>query len=329
MPAINLYESYKNKTRKFGVNDSPRFRDSFAEAVNLVHSELNDQVFGEGILPMLTSFDDVIDKRLAAFSSLAFDAGHRASIGGREFWSVEYSFEVLSSTNGFTDTILLSDATEIKFSILNGVFSISSPFMNASAELPATTSMILLFSSNRLGNRLLLGGGLLGLEHPPEPEILLTAIPGLDWDVDLDMIPGYTSGSSASTISIGTVAGRSFSGISGLEMKRTRFYSAESIIADFRMSEGTGTEIIDSVSGDKGVVSGGRWIELYTGIPGLLDERYRSVLDMGLDYHLQDGGEWAIEPDQERERKWYVRGIRMGRTIHQSMTAYHGPLGIE
>lgn len=329
MPAINLYEAYHSKRRKFGVNDSPRFRESFAEAVNLVHSELNAQVFGEGILPMLSSFDDVIDKRLGAFTKIAFDEGHRLAIGGREYWSVEYDFEVLSATNSFTDTMILSSMDSIVLKVENGVFSIASPDASATAQLPETDAAItILFSSNRSGNRLLVNSGGVGLAHADSSDILLTDIPELDWVPDLDIIPGYSAGTTESTVKIGTVTSRELTGISGLELKRTRFYSASSIHADFHMSEGTGSEIVDSVAGNKGVVTGGRWMEVYSGLPGLLGETYRSVFNMGLDYHLQDGGEWAIEPDVERERKWYMRGMRMARDIRHSIEGVSGPLGI-
>jgi hypothetical protein len=49
---------------------------------------------------------------------------------------------------------------------------------------------------------------------------------------------------------------------------------------------------------------------------------------MGLDYHLQDGGEWALEPEPERERKWYGRGIKDARNIFQQTTTYTSPLGV-
>jgi len=105
MANINLYDAYNQKRRKFGVNDTPRFRDSFVDAVNLTYAEMNDMVFQSEVLSSIGSFDDVIDDRLAAFTTLTFDAGSNTAIGNREFWSAEYNFERLSDTNSFTDTI--------------------------------------------------------------------------------------------------------------------------------------------------------------------------------------------------------------------------------
>jgi hypothetical protein len=49
---------------------------------------------------------------------------------------------------------------------------------------------------------------------------------------------------------------------------------------------------------------------------------------MALDYHIQDGGEWSIEPDVDLERKWYGRGIKQARNIYQSIATYVNPLGL-
>jgi hypothetical protein len=58
---INLYDAYNQKRRKFGLNDSARFRSSFVDAVNFSFSELNNLVFQAETLGSIGSFDDVID----------------------------------------------------------------------------------------------------------------------------------------------------------------------------------------------------------------------------------------------------------------------------
>jgi len=63
MANINLYDTYNKKRRKFGVNDSTRFQESFVEAVNLTYGEMNNLVFQANTLAPINSFDDVIDKR--------------------------------------------------------------------------------------------------------------------------------------------------------------------------------------------------------------------------------------------------------------------------
>jgi len=59
-----------------------------------------------------------------------------------------------------------------------------------------------------------------------------------------------------------------------------------------------------------------------------LSDRYASAFNYGIDYHLQESGEYAVEEQVERERKWYIRGIKQARTIYQQETTYVNPLGI-
>jgi hypothetical protein len=302
MSTINLYESYKQKTRKFGVNDSSRFRESYVEAVNLVYAELNDQVFRNQTVGYIGSFDDVIDERLSSFLTMTFDATSNAAISDREFWAIEYDLERKSNTNGFTDTI--TDApSDVVISILSNTFNIAGDTVIATAELPDVNVFKLKIESTKDGMKLY---------------------------VDGDIIPlVFTGGDETTTQKIGTATPHVISGVTGYDLLHTRFLSAGTVIYDFLINEGTGTALADAVGGYIATLDGSAvWEDRYIEPSSGLDSQYRSPLDMGLDYHLQDGGEWAIEPESERERKWYTRGIPMARNILSNNTTYKGPLGI-
>jgi hypothetical protein len=308
MPNINLYDVYNRKRAKFGINDSTNFRQYFLDALNIVYSELNEKVFEAATLEPLNSFDDIIDNRLAGFTSLTFNASSNAAIESREFWSVEYDFERLSLTNGFTDTIT-DDSSNVVISITNGVVSIAGGSVACSATIPSTTSetFSLSFVSDKDGNRIMINGG--------------------------SIEATYTTGNSETTQPIGAISSHVISGVSGLDFLRTRFLSAGSLIYDFLLNEeslksGETDILVDEIASYEMTtipdppVFESRYIEPSTG----LDFRYRSALEMGLDYHLQDGGQFGLEPEPERERKWYGRGIRSARQAFSQQSTYKSPL---
>lgn len=300
MANINLYDAYLSKLRKFGVNDSSRFQGSFVDAVNNVYAEMNDQVFQAETLSMIDSFDDIVDNRLE-FTSLTFDAAANTAISGNEFWTAEWEIERRSDTNGMTDTIT-DDASNVVFTILNGVFSVAGSNISASYTLDDADSLAIKFISDSEGNHLYVNG----------EEKTMT----------------YTTGAETDTQSIGTVSAHVINGFTGLSLKRLRFLTPETLTYEFLINEGTGSTLTDEVNSYDITVVGGSWEKVYVEPSSSLSSRYKSPFDMGLDYHLQDGGEWAIEPESERERKWYGRGIRQARNIYQQTTTYSNPLGI-
>ena len=308
MPNINLYEAYKRKVRKFGVNDSSTFRDSFADAVNLVYSELNEKVFEANTLNMIDSFDDIIDSRLASVTSMTFDdsSGVNDAIQSREFWSVEYELERLSDTNGFTDTID-DDGDDVVVSISNGVVTLTGDSVVGSADLPDVSSLTLRIESTSSGNAI--------------------------YANDVALSVTYTTGDEETAQSIGTVASHVINGISGYELLSTSFNSDASLVYKFLLNEGTGTavtsELVDpssSIDAFTATLVSPVWEYRYVEPSTSLDSRYSVPFEMGLDYHLQDGGQWALEPEPERERKWYMRGIPAARTAYQQLTTYTSPL---
>lgn len=302
MPNINLYQSYTSKRHKFGVNDTERFRQSYLDAVNLTYSELNSDVFLTQLLEAVSSFDDIIDERLISFTTLTFDAssGSDVAIESREFWSVEYDFERLGVTNGFTDSIN-DDASNVVISILNGVLTVTGDTITGTLTLPTDLDVFTLrFESWRDGNRVFIN--------------------------DDEFALSFTLGDGDTTQKIGAVNTHIVSGVSGYNVLRTRFLSAGSLIYDFLMNEGT-TPLVDVVASYEIVVNTGVWNDVYIEPSSGLDSQYLSPFNMGLDFHLQDAGEWAIEPEAERERKWYGRGIRNAKNILQHNTTYVDPLG--
>jgi hypothetical protein len=124
-------------------------------------------------------------------------------------------------------------------------------------------------------------------------------------------------------------------GVTGYVLNQTRFLSSATAIYDFFMNfdslkTATTDTLVDAIGSYDlvGLPDPLVWETVYIEPSSGLSTRYKAVLDMGLDYHLQDGGEWALEPEPERERKWYGRGIKDARNIFQQTTTYTSPLGI-
>lgn len=307
MANINLYQSYTSKRHKFGVNDTPRFRQSYLDAVNLTYSELNSDVFLSQVLQPVDSFDNIIDNRLAGFTTLTFDSLADSAIDNREFWSVEYDFERLSDTNTFTDTITDGVGTVV-LSITNGVFSVVGAAVSATGTIPNLDTFKLRFESTSEGNALLVDGDTIALT--------------------------YSTGSGETSQAITTVSAHVISAMTGYTLTRTRFLSSATAIYDFLLNNDslksattdTLVDVIDSLE-LVGLADPLVWEVVYIEPSSGLDNQYLSPFNMGLDFHLQDGGEWAIEPEAERERKWYGRGIRNAKNIRQHNTTYVDPLG--
>ena len=305
MSTINLYEAYGSKRRKFGVNDAERFRSAFVDAVNLVYAEINDQVFQNQTLDYIGSFNDIIDTRLTKFTSMTFDSasgGPNKAIQSREFWSVEYDLELTSATNGFTDTITDGGGTVV-VSVANNVLSVAGSTVSATTTLPTADTYSVEFESYTGGNRLFING----------TEYSMT----------------YTVGDADTTQAIGEVSAHAISGVTGFEFKATRFYTLGTLAYEFLFdAEDPITGLTDTVGAYVATLIGAQWDARWAEPSSGLDSQYRSPFNMGLDYHLQDGNEFAIEVEPERERKWYVRGIPMARNIMQNNTTYTNPLGI-
>ena len=301
MSNINLYEVYERKRRKYGVTDLQDYRDTFVDAVNLTYSELNEKVFEANTLEPISSFDDIIDTRLASFGTITFDDPEpNDAISDREFWSVEWDFERTSATNGFTDTIT-DDASGVVLSIANNVFSINGDAVAGSASLPESDVFTLRFESDKDGNRVLLNGDI------------------------VEML--YTTGDGETAQNIGEVSAHVISGVSGYELTKTRFLTAGTLVYSFDIDDGS-TALTDNVSAFTASVGAGEWDTRYIEPSTSLDFRYRSALEFGTDFHLQDGGQWGLEPDAELERKWYGRGISSAREVYSQLTPYKSPLNI-
>jgi len=303
MPNINLYQAYKRKLRKFGISyGGTEFSASFVDAVNLVFSELNEKVFESDLLQPIAAFDDIIDYRLRAFTSMTFDAtadGPNDAIENREFWRSEYEFERTSDTNSFIDTIS-DDNSDVVISITNGVVRVLGDTVDASFELPDISLFTLAIESSPIGVRAYVDGDTYELEH--------------------------ALGDTDSTQAIGDVSAHVVSSVSGYEFKRARFFTEGTLVYDFLLdSESTGT-VSDVVAEYTADLVDAEWSTRYIDPSTPLDFRYSSAFEMGLDFHLQDGGQWAMEPEAERERKWYGRGIRSARSVYQQQTRYISPL---
>ena len=301
---INLYELYKNKLRKFGVNDAERFRSSFVEALNLVYSELNAEVYRSSYLSPIDSFDDIIDSRLAAFTSIAMDSDARTAISTRTFWTAEFSYEKKSDTNGLTWQFT-DGANSPKIVLLNNTITVrddSGAVLVASGDIGDATIVDIVVELGESGLSVTANGG----------------------DIDLT----YSVGSATTALAIGTVTADTISSVSGVELLKYRFLTTDSVVYSFIIDEETtNTNLTDQVNSFTATITSPAWSERYIEPSCVLSDQWRSVLDMGTDYHLQDGGEWAIEPEQERERKWYLRGLKMARGILQNESTYVGPLG--
>lgn len=302
MATINLYNIYQNKLRKFNFNESARFSSSFVEAVNNVFSELNDQVFQAQTLDLIGSFDDVIDNRLASFTDMTFDSVSDTAISGREYWSIEYDFERTNTANTFIDTID-DDASDVVVSITNDVLTLTGGAVTGKLTLPSGVDVFTVWiESYADGNRVLINGDEYVLE--------------------------YTLGDSDTTQPIGAVASHITSAVTGLELTQTRFLSAGTMIYKFLINEGTGTTVADEVAAYSNTLTDPVWEIRYIEPSNSLSTRYFAPFNMGIEYHLQEGGEWALEPIADRERKWYGRGIQQARNIFQQTTEYINPLQI-
>jgi hypothetical protein len=310
MANINLYDAYNSKARKYGINDSDRFRESFVDAVNLAYGEFNDQVFYAETLSMIGSVDDIIESRLKTFTTLTFDNaadGPDEIIENREYWAFEWDVELTSATNGLTDTIT-DDASNVVFTILNGVFSVAGSTVAGSATLPDGNRLTIRFESNEDGNELTVD----------DEAVTMT----------------YTTGDDETSQAIGdvsTAGSHVINGASGLVLRGVRFYASGGKLFDFMMNEDSGATLTDIIGEYTATLSGVPayvwetvWLEPSSG----LSTRYKSPFYMALDYHIQDGGEWSIEPDVDLERKWYGRGIKQARNIYQSIATYVNPLGL-
>ncbi len=298
---INLYDLYKRKARKYGVNDSQEtFKETFVDAVNLTYSEMNEKVFQANTLEMIGSFDDVIDDRLASFTTITHDDSDVA-VGGREYWAAEYEFERTSGTNTFTDTFAVT-GNNVVLSITNGVFAVTNTgVVVGTADISTHDVFKLRYESTSEGNALLIDGDEVGLT--------------------------YTTGDASTPVVLGTITSHEVSATTGLELTRMRFLSLGTVVYDFLVREGAvANEITDMVAGYTASLVGQVWEERYVEPSTGLDERYRASLEYGLDWHLQDGGVWGLEDDGDRERKWYRRGIQAARNATQQLTTYVSPL---
>lgn len=302
MSSINLYDLYKRKTRKYGVNYSQEtFKETFVDAVNLVYSEMNEKVFQAHRLEMIGSFDDVIDERLASFDTITH-VDSNVAVGEREYWSAEYEFERTSGTNSFVDTFVDNTPRTVILGITDGVFSISGNGVDVKGTADISTYDVfkLKFSSDSEGNHLTVNDEAVGIT--------------------------YTDGDAETSQEIGTVVSHISSATNGLELTRMRFLSLGTVIYDFLINEGTGDTLTDIISDYTATIASQVWEDRYIEPTTGLDERFRSALEYGLDWHLQDGGVWGLEDDGDREQKWYTRGIRSARNTNQQLTTYKSPL---
>ena len=311
MATINLWEEYNSKVRKFGINDLDRFRDSFLDAVNLTYADLNAEVFQNQTLAYINSFDDVIDNRLRSFATITYVATaglSNTAISGYKHWSSEWELDRVGSVNGITDTFTIA-AGDIVISILNGVFSfaVAAPVaVTATYTLPDEDSIKVKFEVNEDGNTLYIN----------DSEVTMT----------------YSVGTALLKPSMGTVAGpvtaHVISGTSGYILKRTAFYSTTAMIYEFLLNEGgVSTALVDEVSAFTATALTPVWQTVYIQPSSSLDSQYKAVFNDCINYYLQEGGEWAIEPDDDSERKW-LRAIKRAKKVYQNNTTYTNPLGL-
>lgn len=305
MGNINLYNTYLGKLRKYGLYTSDRFSSAFVDAVNRTYAELNDLVFGSDTLEFIDSFDDIIDKRVT-FTDITMSADCDVATGPRTCWTIEWSIDRNYSVNTFKD--LITDdftSTQLVFSITDNVFTVyRAGVVGLSCPLPEQDKFTLKVVSSNDGMAIYAD------------------------DVALDLT--VTTGDATTPHAIGIVASHVISDVLNIQLLRTRFLSSSSLIYDYPLNALTGTgvdELVDLVAGYVATATGEAITTVYVEPSSGLDKRYTAVFDLGLDYHLQDGGEWAIEPESERERKWYMRGIQNARNIMQNTTTYVGMLG--
>lgn len=310
MATIKLWEEYNSKARKFGITDSDRFRSSFVDAVNLTYADLNAEVFEGETLAFIKTNDDIIDERLISFAVLTYDAGAGDSLpvmSEREFWSSEWDLERTHDTNGLTDTIAQSggDPT-ITLSIANGVFTVTTdagtPAITASATLPDVTSAKVKFTSSSGGNALTVNGDAVALT--------------------------YTNGAATTTLPLVTITSRIMTGVTGYTLNRIAFNSPATKLVEFLLNDGADA-LTDEIEGYGATLSGTAavWETVYIEPSSTLDSQYKSVFNDCVNYYLQEGGEWSIEPEPDAERKW-LRAIKRAKKINQNNTTYVNPLGI-
>ena len=306
MADINLYNMYNRKLRKYGLNDSTRFQDAFVDAVNYSYNELNSQVFESVLVSPIGTFEEVIDTRLTSFTTIEMANGSDTSdeaLSNRGLFTLEYDLELLDETHSFIDTITYDTNKEFGVSIDDFNIDISDSVSGLSMNYDFTdTSVKFKVVFDEDGNTLYVNG---------------TAV-----------TPTYALVStSATTVLIEAIDSHIMSTQTAAILKRHRALSPETVIYDFLLDDDSAT-VTDSVGSYEGTVADGVWNTYYIKPSSSLDEKYSTVLNAGLDFHLQDGGEWGLEPDVERERKWYGRGIKDGRTIYRQDVTYVNPLGL-
>jgi hypothetical protein len=200
-----------------------------------------------------------------------------------------------------TDTIV-DDVSDVVLSIADGVFSVVGDAVSATAELTTPNPYKISFAVTDEGNTLKVDGEGVGLT--------------------------YTLGDADTVQGIGAITSRVISATSGMTLMRTRFLTEASVVCDFLINEGTGTALTDLVDGYTLTVDTEVWKTVWIEPSSNLNSQYLAPFNKGMDYHLQDGGQWAIEAEPSRERKWYVGGIHQARNILQHNTTYSNPLGI-
>lgn len=331
MANINLYELYNNKRRKYGVNDSSRYQGAFVEAVNHAFATFNSEVYQADTLCHINDFNDIISQRMVSFSTLTFDDGENllAAMSGREYWAVEYHLERTNSTNGLTDTIT-DGASNVVITISNDSLNLVGDSVSLDFSLPTDTDALrVLVSSSSSGIRVLVGSD--DCSYTTDETISLDDVPDLDWVPDVDVIPAL--GSTDTPQAIGTVTARVINGVSGYELISTAFYSSKTKLFEFLLNEATGTTVnsveymgATNAEGYSATVSGQTWITTYVEESCGLDQKYYPYFNSMVEYFLQEGGEWAIEPDLQLEAKM-ERNIRKARNKYSTDTTYTGYLG--
>lgn len=324
MANINLYEAYNNKRRKYGVNDSSRYQQAFVEATNMAFADFNAEVFCDDTLEYIRSFNDVINSRLISLNTITFDANSLVTMGNREFWAVEYVIERTSDTNSMTDTIS-DDNSNVVIAIANNVLQFQGDSLTFTVTLPDTDSYRLLISSNKSGYTVVTDDT---TDGGADASIDLDYIPDLSWVPDLELVPIATLGDSSTSQKIGTVSSRVISSVSGLNIVSTAFYSSKTKLLEWLMDEGTGTTITDEINSYTATVDTPVWNTVWVEESCALDQRYQQYFNAALEYYLQEGNEWGIEPDINLERRWFGRALPRARATYQQNSTYANPLGI-
>lgn len=307
MPNINLYDLYNNKLRKLGYSSSTTLQESFVEAVNNVYADLNSMVFQAQSLSYINDFDDVIENRLRSFAGIVTAGARSVSdvISDRKYWSLEVWVERTDDNISGTDTLIEIGPYSIRLSgtglsVSTDGASLLPGYIKGTATLPSDNSFSLKLESHSGGNRILFNG--------EEVEIVYT---GGDADTVLD------TGASADFSIL----------FDGIVYRRIVFSSSMARLLDFPMNEGEGLVLTDSIAGATlGVNEPYSWELVYVNVAGGLDNSYLSVINSGIDYYLQEGGQWAMEDIGDRERKWFGRSIPQARMIHNATQSFYSPL---